>query len=818
MRFFWLYLLLLFSSSVQSQLSELSFKRPDNAYSTRVDWLWPFGRANDAAFNSDLEVLTAVGIGRGVLVVQGSDVDPVRRQAALEQMTRLFQQAARLDMAFSVYDGTEGGCRPKMEYSAKKLIWSELHTQGGTLSLTLKKPTTEQAFYRDIAYLACENKTFTVLDLTPTVDSLGKCAGKLPPGEWTVYRFGYTLEDQNEPIAGVYDKFDPKAVGTFIDTYLKGMSEWAKTLNPTSFEGLVLNAADIRERTWTSNLLTEFQRRSSFDWKKTLVARTVPTSDSTKETGMYRAEFSRVLTELSEEYYVKAVRSMAEKEQLNVQFGFYGGLSRLEPASLKAASDAWWTRTPDRLLHLTFADSTTSERSTTFHRNDPFFHRSFEFNEYVRRCQYLFRQGYEVAEVAVLSQDEKLAGQGIRMLSEFQLTHKLFVKDRRLYLPDGSNFACLIVPSDRNLGLPLLRSLKTLLSNGATVSASKPTGWTGVLTPAEQHEWSSLVQEIWNGLPPGVYRYGAGKVFIGRTQAAILQEFGQQPDFSFTSVHPDARVNYQHRRVLEQDLWFVSNGRSVADTILASFRITDRLPSFWKPMSGEIQVSDMFRRQEGRTLIPMVLQPYESVFVVFGKGPAKPVYDGLTKDGFYLTSANPDIYPENLPAGIRSESESDSILLPNLLAMHDKRLFRKKGRYELVTPDIPNKYHPQLVLSKDLPVVDLRTDELVVTDSIQPEAPTTENDTIVRCFSLSPKELIYDAWVLAINSPDRNVEVYLNDQYVGSCWLPPYQLDVTRLLKTGVNRMELRFINLHLGKQTIGPITLSAWNAIRDRP
>jgi hypothetical protein len=820
MRFFWLYLLLLFSSSVQSQLSEQSFKRPDNGYSTRVDWLWSFGRVSDAAFNSDLEVLTAVGIGRGVLVVQGSDADPIRRQAGLEQMNRLFQQAARLDMSFSVYDAADGGFRPKVEHSAKKLIWSEMQTKGGTLSISLKKPTTEQAYYRDIACLACENKTSTVIDLTPTVDSLGKCIGKLPSGEWTVYRFGYTLDDAAEPNGSRFDKFDPKAVGPFIDTYLKGMSEWAKTLNSSSFEGLVLNAADIRERTWTANLLTEFQRRSSFDWKKTMVALAAPTSDSTEQTRKYRTEFCRVLTELSEEYYVKAVRSFAGNARLNVRFGFSGGLNRLEPTSLKAASDSWWIKTPDRLLSLVFSDSTEVQNAPlenpvrAFHRDDPFFHRSFEFNEYVRRCQYMIRQGFEVADIAVLSQDEKHVGKGIRTLTDLQLTQDLFVKDRRLYLPDGSNFACLIVPPDRIISLPLLRSLKTLLSNGASVSASKPNGWTGVLTPVEQREWSSLVQEIWNELPSGVYRYGAGKIHIDQSQAALLQAYGHDPDFSYTSVHPDASVCYQHRRMLVQDVWFVSNVRPVADTIMASFRISDRQPSFWHPMTGEIHVSDMYRRQEGRTLIPMVLQPFESVFVVFGKGTAKTVYDGLTKDGFFLMSANPDLYPENLPAGIRSVSGSDTIPMPELMEMQGKCFFRKKGRYERITPGIPNKEHPLLVLTKSLPVFDLMDKGFAVLDSIQPETNASGNDTLVRRFLLSPKELLVDAWVLVVDCPDRIVEVTLNDHYAGRCWLPPYRMDVTRLLKTGENRLELRFsprTDLRSEKSTLGKTTLSAW-------
>src|SRR5690606_30180283 len=62
---------------------------------------------------------------------------------------------------------------------------------------------------------------------------------------------------------------------------------------------------------------------------------------------------------------------------------------------------------------------------------------------------------------------------------------------------------------------------------------------------------------------------------------------------------------------------FVSNQSEKAASYMASFRVTGKQPELWDPVTGEIRDAKAFRQEDGGTIVPLDLNPYGAVFVVF---------------------------------------------------------------------------------------------------------------------------------------------------------------------------------------------------------
>ena len=58
-----------------------------------------------------------------------------------------------------------------------------------------------------------------------------------------------------------------------------------------------------------------------------------------------------------------------------------------------------------------------------------------------------------------------------------------------------------------------------------------------------------------------------------------------------------------------------------------------------------------------------------------------------------------------------------------------------------------------------------------------------------------------------MESPARPALVYVNDQLAGPVWRPPYEVDVTKLVRPGQNKIRVVVVNLainQLAGQTTG--------------
>lgn len=540
------------------------------------------------------------------------------------------------------------------------------------------------------------------------------------------------------------------------------------------------------------------------------------------------------------------------------------------PAVMKAEVDSLFLQGCKRLILQTFVhqphptpqpDLIKDDFGSCLNRNNTWFNKATDYFQYIRRCQYVLQSGLNVADAAYyLGEDSahfQTPNHSFDILSLDALLQQTSVKNGRLTLPDGRDYRFLILPSVKTLSISTLRKVKGLLEEGLWVSASKPTNWSGQLTSNEQAEWRSIVEELWNNLPNGVYRFGSGRLYINMPSSQLVKDANLQPDFGYISSNPKASVGALHFRVGEDQVWFINNKRGQNETVLASFRVLGMQPEWWDPSNGQIRDLDIFRQHDEQTLIPFTLESCESGFVVFRKQLRKTVYDGLKKDGLFLISPNPDDCLQDTTV-LAFDKRTEP--LPETLISNGLRLFRSKGNYRLILPG--GVLANTLVLKKDLPIYDLSTDWLIrfpdgggttssyIMDTLKPLHPFL--DPGVRAFSgtaswqrsisLTPYDLEGNHLILDLGHVAVLAEIYVNGHSAGICWKPPFRMEITPWLKPGVNQLDVRVTNLWVNRlkgdherntfenskqnnqgstlvesSLIRPVSLSIWKAMKKR-
>ena len=111
------------------------------------------------------------------------------------------------------------------------------------------------------------------IDLTDKLDKAGRLQWDAPPGEWTVYRFGRTLQGQNtrpSPSAGLgfeSDKFNAAALAAHAKAFLQPLIDRAgKPSGPDrGLTTLHLDSWEMGSQNWTAGFREKFKARRGYD-------------------------------------------------------------------------------------------------------------------------------------------------------------------------------------------------------------------------------------------------------------------------------------------------------------------------------------------------------------------------------------------------------------------------------------------------------------------------------------------------------------------------------------------------------------------------
>ena len=477
---------------------------------------------------------------------------------------------------------------------------------------------------------------------------------------------------------------------------------------------------------------------------------------------------------------------------------------------------------------------------THFDRNNTWWEQSLPWNTYLARCQTLLQSGSFIADVAYLgSENAPYSGPWTKdldpplppgydydFLPPEVLLNDAIVRDGRIILKSGMSYRLLVLQHGRTMTPKLLRQIKQLVNDGATVVGPSPVNSPSLSDfPHCDDEVRKLAKELWgecDGSSIRENRHGNGRVVWGRMLGDILLKLRTPPDFDCYETAIGEEIRFIHRSINGDDFYFVSSGVAEARTFLCTFRPggKGKRPELWWPENGRIEPISVFTEDPtpvgatpaemaivNRVSIPINLDPYGSVFVVF-RASAEPQTENIVSiqhngAAIYAFTPVPILeYPFNT-TNVKQTNEKQWIV--EAIDEGTYNFVTAAGR--LLNAKVPPLPTPisiegpwELEFPKNLGAPNHATLDRLISWTEHPDSGVkyfSGTATYRNRFTL-PKEMPDAGRRLYLDLGRVCViaEVALNGKDLGILWKPPFIVDVTDAAVAGNNDLEIRVVNL----------------------
>ena len=273
-----------------------------------------------------------------------------------------------------------------------------------------------------------------------------------------------------------------------------------------------------------------------------------------------------------------------------------------------------------------FAGTHVNPRVTWWDKSAPFI-------DYLHRVQMLVQEGVFVADVLYYYGDHvpnvypfKHADMPGAMFGfDYDVTDETILlqlqgEKNEIVAPNGLKYKVLVLPDHRVLSLPVLKKIEQLVKEGASVLGPKPIKTVSLIGGEEgKDEFRRLVDLLWGTASDskGSNRYGKGSVSWGMSAKDYLLSQKVPVDFAVEGNDSKTDFDYIHYVIGDSHVYFVSNQTEERQKIRATFRVTGLQPELWDALSGDIRKAEAFKQENGQTVVPLTLEPYGSIFVVF---------------------------------------------------------------------------------------------------------------------------------------------------------------------------------------------------------
>jgi hypothetical protein len=266
----------------------------------------------------------------------------------------------------------------------------------------------------------------------------------------------------------------------------------------------------------------------------------------------------------------------------------------------------------------------------------------------------------------------------------------------------------------------------------------------------DESEFKRLADELW-GSGGGTTKTGKGSVISSGSLADVLSQLGVAPDFEHAKPHDDTSVLAVHRALSDGDLYFVSNRADRPEDVDATFRVSGKEAELWHADTG-VREPASFKFVNGRTTVPLHLEPWDAVFVVFRKAASG---------------------PRQLPAAV------------------EKPLATVEGPWEVSFQE--GRGAPARVTFDHLSSWSTNTDTGVKYFS--------GTATYTKTIQADPGWFAGGArqW-LELGDVQSLAEVSVNGTNLGVVWKKPFRIDITSAAKAGANAIEIRVTNLWVNR------------------
>ena len=313
-----------------------------------------------------------------------------------------------------------------------------------------------------------------------------------------------------------------------------------------------------------------------------------------------------------------------------------------DPYSLKALGDQMFCQGVNRYIFHRYAmqpwtnrwpGMTMGQWGFHFERTQTWWNQGKTWIDYISRCQFLLQQGRAVADAAYFTGESAPvdlrggtpglpAGYNSDAVNADVLLHGATVKNGRVTLASGANYAVLILPpTDSDLTPQLLQRIAELVRAGATLVGARPQYSPSFEDfPNCDAQVKKLAAELWgscDGKNVTENTCGQGRIVWGKPLPEIFAMQKLPPDFEFTGASDETKLAFGHRVAGETEIYFVSNQRQQVDTAEVTFRVSGKTPELWHPDTGVIERAGVWHEKGGRTTVRLMLDPADSVFVIF---------------------------------------------------------------------------------------------------------------------------------------------------------------------------------------------------------
>jgi hypothetical protein len=461
------------------------------------------------------------------------------------------------------------------------------------------------------------------------------------------------------------------------------------------------------------------------------------------------------------------------------------------PSYLKRFADFYFAQGMNRIVfhtsdHQPFVDGkhkpgiTLAVFGQHYTRNNTWAEPAVAWNTYLARCSHMLQQGQFVGDLAYYYGEgapatipfwktvrpEPPAGYNYDYVDTEVLLNRMSTKDGRVVLPDGMSYRVLVLPDDVDrLTVPVVRKIRDLVAEGAIVVAPRPKGSPSLTGyPSADDEVRAIASEVWgavDGRSLTEHAYGKGKVYWGLPLDEVLAREKTTPDFRNSRPGIDTTLVWIHRRTPEAEIYFVANQKDRPEDLVTSFRVEGREPELWQPVTGAIEPAG-YSAAEGRTTVPLHLDPYGSVFVVFRRSAGAPSRT----------------IPPATSTALATVDGPWSVTFPPDWGAPPQVTLQRLGSWT-DSPEAGVKYFSGTA--------------------------TYAKDVQVPAAWLKPGARL----MLDLGDVKELAEVSVNGKPVGIVWTPPFRADVTGAVHPGANHFEVKVTNLWtnrmIGDQELPP-------------
>ena len=249
-------------------------------------------------------------------------------------------------------------------------------------------------------------------------------------------------------------------------------------------------------------------------------------------------------------------------------------------------------------------------------------------------------------------------------------------------------------------------------------------------------------------------------------------------------------ISSLHRKGAKADIYFLANLNDKPQQFVASFRIYGLQPEIWNAEDGSIIDAPVWKEENGRTLVLLNLNDFQSLFVVFRKPASKNIHavniesnHDAAKVVTRQTNPNEFYVTTDQPANLKVTYSNGDQKMIDIKAPKEKQI---AGIWNIT-------FNPKLDKSFNTVYSELKDFSL-------------SNDSRIKYFAGSAKYTIAfqhkeskiipgNQYILDLGTMNDIASIKLNGIDVGVTWYPPFVMDVTKAIKTGSNLLEITVTN-----------------------